>query len=184
MASDRKNKSVPKRIMIALAFAVTALALLLVAFWIYGKISYKKNLIACDTLCDNGPWERGGIWCSNDEKYYLATIPGTSMVYFYVNIDGSWLRSDICPYTRHPSGKCTFNYDGTHYYTLHWKASAENDVLTLIAGSYPYGLSDEVRLPCDKKIVFRKSALTADELPFAEDFNALCAHIEELMEKH
>ena len=177
-----RNKSVLKRIGIALAVTVTALVLLFVALGIYRQISYRQNLIACDALNDNGPWGRGGIWCSNDDKYYLATIEGTSMVCFYANINDSWLRSYIEPYARHPSGKCTFNYDGTHSYTLHWRASAENDVLTLVAESYPYALSDEVRLPCEKKIVFRKSDKTADELPFAEDFKALCAHVNELME--
>lgn len=159
--------------------------LVVIAVIAFFKIRRSYRMDALKTLLKDGPWTQGGIWCSDDDKYYLVSIDGTSMVYFYAYVDdeNAWVKAGFSPFERSPSGKCGFYGDASeNYYGLRWTASVKNNTLKLKAHNRPN--ERDGRLPCGKKIVFRKTDKTVDDLPFAEDFNALCAHIEELMEKH
>ena len=182
MSKTSTGKTIIKHIIIGAVALIPILAVLLVVFFVRSYNSIDQNRIAGDNLRDKGPWTQGGIWVSDDGNNYLVTVEETSTVYFYTYVNDVWIRDVFSAFPGSPAGKCWFDISTTKHYELFWEAYVDDDVLTLKTEMYPFLNGD--RLPCDKKIVFRKTAKTADELPFAEDFNALCAHIEELMEKH
>jgi hypothetical protein len=59
---------------------------------------------------------------------------------------------------------------------LYWKASAKEGALVLKTDRYPVINYD--RLPCPRKIIFKKTDKTIDDLPFKEDYKELLEKVQ------
>ncbi len=146
---------------------------LVIGYINFMDISRERGIEAVKELERQGPWEQGGIWASDDGKYYLVSIDGTRMVYMYAYIDAesAWLKGYFEPYNVSASGKSYFDNSEKRSYALHWKASAEDGTLILKAERNPF--EDYMRLPCDRTIKFVKTDKTKEDLPFREDYEEL-----------
>ncbi len=171
--SKVKKRSGYKYIIIVPVLALMLVMALIIWYMNYMDMSRERGIEAVKVLEQQGPWEQGGIWASDDEKYYLVSIDGTRMVYMYAYVDAEnvWLKGYFEPYTVSASGKSFFENSDKESYALHWKASVEDGTLVLKAERNIF--ENYMRLPCDKTIRFVKTDKTKEDLPFREDYEEL-----------
>ncbi len=158
-----------------------SLVILSASFVIYLKWSIEDQRVAQQELLNKGPWSQGGIWSSEDGNYYLvpaesvnsAGLYGCSL---YACVGDAWFKAGFSPEHHSPAGRSNFFGTGFDYYVLYWKASLKEGALVLKTERYPVINYD--RLPCPRKIIFKKTDKTIDDLPFKEDYKELLEKVQ------